>query len=376
MGKALNGKELGKGLTQEKSSLYVARFVDRFGKRQSKRFKKLQEAKQWLADSTYFDEHSNPLFPQYMTVDSWFEYWIEMKKTSVRPGTIDTYTSHYKSSVKPVIGDMKIADIKPLHCQLILNKMAEAGYHNGTIKHVRIVMHVMFEDAKDNDIIMSNPMKKSFKCEIGKPKKVRDALTEEEQKIFLNAIIGHRFETQFRFVLQTGLRVGELIGLKWEDIDFKNKCLTVKRTMSYNYATGDWRVGPPKSQSGRRTIPLTDEAIRLLKEQQEKNNQIKVLPIEYAEYVFIDSDGVVKQGAYYAALDKCICRKTGLRHISMHILRHTFATRCAMGGMPPKTLQTYLGHSTISVTMDFYVHTSRDEVAKELDKVSSLLNAI
>ena len=108
MGKDLHGRELGKGITQEKSGSYVARFVDKFGKRQSKRFKRYQEARKWLADSVYFDESSNPLFPQSMTVDSWFNYWLEMKKNSIRQSTVDTYIARYNNSIKSVIGGMKL----------------------------------------------------------------------------------------------------------------------------------------------------------------------------------------------------------------------------------------------------------------------------
>ncbi len=375
MGRDLKGREIGTGLLQDKSGLYVARFVDKTGKRVTKRFKKLQEAKQWYANTTYEDECSNPLFPRMMNVDAWFDYWIEMKKASVRPGTIDAYTARYNKSIRPVIGNLKVVDVKPMHCQMILNKMNDT-YHNGTIKHTRIVLHNLFEDAKDNDIITSNPMKRSVKCEGGKPKKERIALTEQELKQFYEGIEGHRFEIQYRFILQTGLRIGELIGLKWSDIDIENRCFYVRRTMTYKSSTHSWRTGEPKSQAGRRIVPLTDEAIRLLEMQREKNNALRMIPMEYAEYVFIDKDGLIKQGSYDAALKRNLCWKSGIRLISVHLLRHTFATRCVTGGMSPKILQTVLGHSKIAVTMDYYVHTTNEEVATELEKVSPLLSAI
>ena len=375
MGRDLKGREIGTGLLQEKSGWYVARFVGKNGRRVVKRFQKLQEAKQWYANAKYADESSNPLFPQMMTVDAWFEKWIDMKKASIRPNTIDGYTQRYVKNVKPVIGELKMADVKPMHCQMILNRMNET-YHNGTIKQTRIVIHNLFEDAKDNGIITANPMKRSFKCEGGKPKKEREALTEKELKLFLKGIEGHRLEIQYRFILQTGLRIGELIGLRWSDIDLSNRLIKVQRTMSYKSATHSWRIGEPKSQAGRRTIPLTDEAVRLLKMQREKNKELRVIPIEYADYVFIDEGGPIKQGTYNAALKKTLCGKSGIKPISVHQLRHTFATRCVVGGMSPKILQTVLGHSAIGVTMDYYVHTTRDEVAKELEKVSASLTAI
>ncbi len=375
MGKDLKGKELGKNLSQEKSGLYVARFVDRLGKRQSKRFKKLQEARQWVADSIFLDEHSNPMFPQNMTVDAWFMEWIKLKKASVRLSTIETYTSYYNNSIKAEIGNMKLVEVKPMHCQRILTKMDEKGYHQGTIKHVRIIMYGMFDGARENDIIISNPMKRTLKINMGKPQKIREALSLEDQRKLFRNLLGHKYENQYCFVMQTGLRVGELVGLKWEDIDFKNHTLKVQRTMKYLYAEKKWRSGPPKSQASKRTVPLNDAAIEILKRQKEKNNRLKVIPIEYMDYVFIDESGIIKYTSYDAAIS-WVCKKIGIEPITMHILRHTFATRCVQSGMTPKTLQTILGHSSINVTMDLYVHTTEEEKIREMNRVSRMLNVI
>ena len=375
MGKNLNGNELGKGLTQEKTGLYLARYVDRNGKRQSKRFKKLQEARKWLADSIFLDEHSNPMYPGNMTCNAWFATWIEMKKTSVRPGTIEVYTSYYNNTVKDIIGDMQLSDVKPIQCQMILSKMAERGYHQGTIKHTRIVLYGMFEAARENDIIISNPMKRSLKIEIGKPAKVREALSLEDQKKLFKTLIGHKYENQYCFAMQTGLRVGELVGLKFEDADLKNRTLRIRRTMKYDHTSKEWRSGPPKSAAGNRTIPLTDLAIDILKKQKEQNSKLKVVPLEFREYVFIDESGLIKYGSYDSALG-WVCKKIGIKPITMHNLRHTFATRCVQSGMAPKTLQTILGHSTINVTMDLYVHTTEEEKFREIDKVSEMLKVI
>lgn len=119
MGKDLKGKELGKGISQESTGLYSARFVDRFGKRKHKRFKKLQECRAWIADATYVDEHSDISMPSDMLVDQWFDYWIGIKKKTVRSNTVRNYTERYIKNIKPVIGEMPLSDVKPLHCQKI-----------------------------------------------------------------------------------------------------------------------------------------------------------------------------------------------------------------------------------------------------------------
>ena len=376
MGKDLKGKELGVGITQQKNGLYNAGFVDKLGKRRVKRFKKLQECRKWLDEAKYIDEHSSITEANAMMVDAWFEYWISIKEKTVRPNTVRNYRERYHRNISKVIGKMLLIDVKPIHCQKIFSDMADEGYKTTTIYQTRITLYNMLDFAKENDVIINNPCKKSVKSDMGQPSDKKEALTIDVQRKFLEAARDQSYENQYRFVLQTGLRTGELVGLKWDDIDFKNKTLTISRTMEYRYKVGEWRIGPPKSGSGYRTVPLTDEAIRILKAQKEKNSKIKVIPMEWADQVFLCRKGEpVKNSTYDTALFK-ICDKVGIKRFSMHVLRHTFATRCIEAGMMPKTLQKILGHSNIGITMNLYVHITEDEKHKEIELVAGALKVI
>lgn len=376
MGKDLKGKELGVGISQQKDGLYSARFVDKYGKRRQKRFKKLQECRQWIADASYIDEHSNIAQASDMIVNAWFDYWIEIKRKTVRPNTVRNYTERYNRNIKPVIGKMLLTDVKPLHCQKIFLDMADEGYRTTTIYQSRIALYNMLEFAKENDVIRYNPCKKSVKSDMGKPSDKKEALTISEQKMFLEGATGQSYENQYRFVLQTGLRTGELVALQWRNVDFKKKTLTIDRSMEYRYTVGEWRIGEPKSKSGYRTIPLTEEAIRILKDQKEKNKKIKVIPMEFSEYIFLCRKGTpIKNSTYDTSLFK-ICDKVGMKRFSMHVLRHTFATRCIEAGMKPKTLQMLLGHSNIGITMNLYVHTTEEEKQKEIELVAEALKVV
>lgn len=376
MGKDLKGKELGVGITQQKNGLYNAGFVDKLGKRRVKRFKKLQECRKWLDEAKYIDEHSSITEANAMMVEAWFEYWISIKEKTVRPNTVRNYRERYHRNISKVIGKMLLIDVKPIHCQKIFSDMADEGYKTTTIYQTRIALYNMLDFAKENDVIINNPCKKSVKSDMGQPSDKKEALTIDVQRKFLEAAKDQSYENQYRFVLQTGLRTGELVGLKWDDIDFKNKTLTISRTMEYRYKVGEWRIGPPKSESGYRTVPLTDEAIRILKAQKEKNSKIKVIPMEWADQVFLCRKGEpVKNSTYDTALFK-ICDKVGIKRFSMHVLRHTFATRCIEAGMMPKTLQKILGHSNIGITMNLYVHITEDEKHKEIELVAGALKVI
>lgn len=376
MGKDLKGKEIGDGIYQQPNGTYCARFVDKFGRRKSKRSKKLQEVRQWIADATYIDEHSDLDQATDMIVDAWFDYWISIKKQTVRPNTVRNYSERYERNIKDVIGKKLLTEVKPIHCQTIFPKMAEEGYKTTTIYQTRIALYNMLEFARENDVLITNPCKKSVKSDMGKPSDKKEALTIDVQKKFLEAVVGYSYENQYRFVLQTGLRTGELIGLKWSDIDFENRTMKIERSMEYRYKVGEWRVGPPKSKSGYRTIPLTDEAIRILENQRAKNKKLKLIPIEWNDTVFLCRNGTpVKNSTYDTGLFK-YCDRVGIPHFSMHVLRHTFATRCIEGGMKPKTLQKILGHSNIGITMNLYVHITEDEKHREIDLVADALKVI
>lgn len=374
MGKDLRGKEIGEGIYQQTNGTYCARFVDRFGKRRTKRSKKLQEVKQWLADATYINEHSDIEQATNMMVDAWFEYWIDIKRKTVRPNTVRNYRERYYRNIQKVIGKKLLTEVKPIHCQNIFTKMAEEGYRTSTLYQTRITLYNMLEFARENDVILNNPCKRSVKSNMGKPSQKKEALTVETQKRFLQQAKGQSYENQFRFILQTGLRTGELVGLKWEDVNFENKTLKIERSMEYRYSVGEWRVGEPKSKSGYRTIPLTDEAIRILMAQKKKNMKIKEISIEWVDYIFLSRKGEpVKNSTYDTALFK-ICEKAEIDKFSMHVLRHTFATRCIEGGMIPKTLQKILGHSNIGITMNLYVDITEEQKQKEIDIVACALN--
>ena len=160
--------------------------------------------------------------------------------------------------------------MKPLHCQKIFYDMADQEYHTSAIYQARIALYNMFEYARENEVLCSNPCKKSVKSDMGKPSEKKVALTRDIQKIFLQYAEGQNYENQYRFILQTGLRIGELVGLKWEDVDFKSKTIQIRRSMEYRYSAKEGRIGEPNSKSGYRTIPLTEEAVTILKNKKKR----------------------------------------------------------------------------------------------------------
>lgn len=380
MGKNLKGRECGKGIYQRKDGFYSARFVDRCGNRQEKYFNTLPEARNWLEDAKYHDKHGNTVLPADMTVDTWFEFWIANIVGDLSPNTRRNYRERYTRNIQPVIGNMRLADVKPLHCKLVLNRM-EATYAGSTIRQTYIAMGTMFKSALMNDMIQKHPMDGVRYTKPVRPANDIHFLTVGEQKNFLEVAKRSHNYHQYALILETGLRTGEMIGLTWDAIDWDNRTLTVNKTLEFRHKQQEWRAGPPKTQHSYRTIPLTKRAYDILKEVRAKwesgkksDSLSKTLTyidrrtgaqasLIMADLVFINyrTGEPAKNSSYDTHLYK-LCDEAGIKHFCMHALRHTYATRAIEAGVQPKVLQKMLGHASLSTTMDRYVHVTDDSM--------------
>lgn len=380
MAKNNKGRELGKGLSQRKDGRFSARFVSKSGKRIEKYFDTLPEARNWLEDARYNDKHGNYTVPSRMTVNEWFDYWVRNIIYDLAPNTIRNYTERYIQNVKDVIGDLYVSDVKPLHCKKVLRKMEET-YAGSTIRQTYIMMGTMFKSALMNDIISKHPMDG---VRYSKPVRARHDikfLTIAEQNAFLQVASKSHNYNQYRLVLETGIRTGELIGLTWDNVDWEKRTLTINKTLEYRHKQGYWRAGPPKTLKSYRTIPLTTVAYNILcdiyaNKDLRKQSETLDTTLEYLDR----SDGMKKQlvmkdlifinyrtgepaknSSYDTHLYK-LCDEAGIKRFCMHALRHTYATRAIERGVQPKVLQKLLGHASLQTTMDTYVHVTDDSL--------------
>ena len=382
MGKDLKGKELGRGIVQRKDKNYYARFVTKSGERKNKLFVNLRDAKRWLEEARYEDSHGIlSSHCKEITVDDWFDYWINNIVNDRSHNTRRNYRERYMRNASYLIGGMLINNVKPMHCREIFNRMEESGYAPSTVRQAFETIGTMFKSALANGIITKHPLDT-----LSAPKKIKCAgdinfMTVPEQEKFTEAIKGTSRYYEYTLMLETGLRVGEVIGLTWDNIDFQSRTLTINKSMEYRYSTGEWRAGPPKTIKSYRTIPLTSKAYEILTEVYENSKTRKKSPLlstvisvkdsrsdrtfsfRMSELVFINprTGEPTKNSTYDTHIDR-MCQKAGIKHICMHALRHTYATRAIERGVQPKVLQKLLGHTSIQTTMDKYVHVTDDSL--------------
>lgn len=367
MGKSLKGHELGVGISQQKDGLYVVRYKPIGSKKRvAKRFKDLKKAKEYASNSIVLQQNNF----QDFKIDEVANLWLKEIEKTRKYNTYRNYEKSYRLHVKPFIGNLKLNEVTPLQCNMLFYNQKELS--NGTLSGIKSVLKGIFTYSINFGFTTNNPTT-TVKCNVSvaTDKKSAKFLTKEEQAIFIKTIKNTVYENEFALILNTGLRIGEVIALKWCDIDFKNRTLTVQRT-AYKKIGAHTQTNEPKTTKGYRKIPLTDEAVAVLRRQREKT---KVTPFENQEYVFLSRNGTLMcVDNYNVWLRKNV--QPIIPEIGCHTLRHTFATRCIEGGMQPKTLQKLLGHSKVEITMNLYVHVTDDTKREELRKVENLLKVM
>lgn len=366
VGKSLNGKELGRGITQRKDGLYQGRFVNRFGKKQTIYAPTLNEVRQKLRNAQYEDEKALNVVTKDMTLDEWYLVWMNTCKKNCRDSTKESYATYYRR-IQKALGWRKLTSLNLIIMQQAINELVS----DNARKNSKKILVDMLEKAIDADLIVKNTAKKINSVITKEEKSERRVLSEKEEVLFLEYAEQSFYYNLYVVALNTGLRIGELMGLTWNDVDLKKKVLNIRHTLCYFRKDGKYihELHDTKTKNGRRTIPLTQRAYDALKSQRVKKMGMllkgKVAPEGFEDLVFVTRNNRPTQ--QFLVNDSILLivkriQKTNpeFEEFSSHSFRHTFATRAIENGMQPKTLQKLLGHGSLQMTMDLYCHVTED----------------
>lgn len=385
MGKDNNGKELGKGIRQNKNGRYEARYIDRFGNRRSIYGTSKVEIRNKLAEVLKEDENRKTV-KKRMTVKQWYKGWMEIYKIPViRPNTRRHYEHIFNTLILPELGDMYVDEVRQMHVKGLVNILDEKGYQWETQNKVRILIMDMFNIAIENDYALKNPVK-GVRLAKNKPND-RVVLSVEQQKDFFECSAGTFYDNLFVMAVNTGLRPGEICALEEADLDFDNHIILVTKTLLYQKLAGDegkeFHIGPPKTESSVRKVPMNPVCEEALKKQLRLKRVLArkyVKEDEYKNLLFVTKFNtpicaVVLNDAIKRIVNEINLQRDGIELFPMfsaHTFRHTFATRCIEAGILPKTVQKYLGHATLQMTMDLYVHVTEEFKKEEIKKLDSI----
>ncbi|MBR5129222.1 MAG: site-specific integrase [Firmicutes bacterium] len=330
----------------------------------------VKETQTKMTELKYKLEHGVFVEKSKLTLDQWFDTWIEeYKKNQVKIGTYTNYKNYYRCMLKERLGSRYIADIRGEHIQKLYNDYVKEDYSLTAIKSTAIILNGCFKQAVKNGLIEKNPVLNT-ELPRRKEKKVKEAMTKEQQTLFMEYAKDSYLYNLFAIMLRTGMRIGELQALKYSDINRKNNVIEVRRTLKYIVGIG-YLEDTPKTRTSKRDIPLTTATLQLF-ENQKKQWSRKIGNIN--GYIFTNEKGEpLSRDKVQGEIDRIVkrIRKDGyeFNHISPHIFRHTFATRAIEAGMQPQVLKTIMGHSSLAMTMDLYSHVMEDVKVNEMEKI-------
>lgn len=319
-----------------------------------------------------------------LTLEQWYYTWLfDYRKKDLKPKSFEKYEGIYRNYIKDTsIGKIKLKDLRATHLQQYYNKLLDIDKKAiSTIKGLNARLKPCLTEAEKQGYIQKNYCKMVTLPKENKVKEIK-VLTPEQQQSFIAAINGHELEMLFLVALSTGLRLGEILGLKWCDIDFNSGNLTVNRTLQR--VTEISRDGNreskvieqlPKTKNSIRTVPIPKNILSKLKDHklEQSKNRLKLGELYFNnDYVFCNNLGYPIDDKRPARNLKSILTKINIDPIKFHGLRHTYATRLFEANVPPKTVQVLMGHYDISITMDIYTHVMEDTKLEAVDKLNDI----
>lgn len=306
-----------------------------------------------------------------MKLEEWMNIWInDFAYPNIKKRTYNCYKAILDNHIIPFIGNVEMEDVShTLIQQFIILKLKKGnmitgeGLASNSINSIITVLKSAFACAVTSDIILKNPLS-SVKRIKNNEKKI-EAFTMKEQRIIEEAVASSKSINLYGIVicLYTGLRIGELLGLTWDDINFRSKTIRVSKTLyQAKNEEGRWvnYMDTPKTRNSLRIIPVSQKIMDILKLL--KNSRT-------CEYV-IETNGHATSVRTYQSKFGTLLKRSGVRVLGFHSLRHTFATRAIESGADIKTLSEIMGHKNAVITLNRYVHSRLDIKRKALDRLT------
>lgn len=298
--------------------------------------------------------------PEAITFGEWTALWLERKAKEVRPKTIHAYRQDIAPMLRE-IGHLRLQALRPHHIRAALDRLLEAGLSRRAVREALMLTRGILKEALKVDLIPRNPAE-AVEVRLPKATPAAKVLLPEQVPVFLAAAQEERLYPAFYLILTTGLRRGEVCGLKWEDVDLEGWTLRVRGNRTT--LSGKVLESLPKTERGLRTVHLSQDAVAVLREWktlQEEERKRAGDAWEETGYVFTNPLGLPIHPETLNRVLRRICDRAGLPRVRVHDLRHTHATLLLRRGVPVEVVSEKLGHSTPAFTLSQYRHVLPEE---------------
>lgn len=397
MGKDLNGKELGKGLSQRKDGRYEARAVINGVKIDIYDMNLTALKKAFEIEKAKVLRDEKNIRPN-VTFGEWYAEWFEKCKSPQLKSDVSrkTYDRKVRNTYCKILHDKKMEDISQMHMQGATAELIESGYTDRSIKEALGIVYECMEIAIVNHIISTNPCV-GIKIQNANIRRERRVMKMWEQELFLEEVKNRYYYEAYKILLLTGMRIGEFSGLQWRDVDFENKVININRSMTTAYIDGKKveELTTPKTANSYRAIPFFGETEECFRDWKKKQDMYKkklgdrwrarpelgdlvftsTVGSPVTRYVIVHDINKVVQNINLKEISKAFRENREpvlFEHLHPHAFRHTFATRCFEKGLDPLFVQSIMGHANYSTTVS-YTHVLEDLRQREVAKVGNFL---
>lgn len=343
-----------------------------------------RQAEQKLRDVLTSIANGGYVEPDNMTLAQFLEKWLaDYAKTSVGAKTYERYSEIVRQHIIPNLGALPLRKLRPLHIQEYYTKALKSGRLNGkgglsarSVLHIHRLLHRAFVQAAKWQLLTTNPVDCVEPPKVRRPEMV--TVTAEQISQLLQAAQGTVFYAPVALAATTGMRRGEILALRWEDVDFERSAIRISRSLGQTKAGIFFKE--PKTPESRRTIAVSRYTLNILeKHKEDQRSEKSAMGTAYQDQGLVCAmpDGSPISPQYVSDNFRWVVKRAGLPHMTFHGLRHSQATILIASGVPVKVVSEMLGHSNTSITQDLYTHvlpTMQRQAADTLDRLLSAAN--
>ena len=360
--------------------LYLGRGPD--GKKQQKwvgGFRTRREAEAALTEALERVRTATWADPGRQTVGDYLEDWLTAVRPSLRSSTATSYEHTLRKWVIPRIGHLRLGALTSAKLSALYGELLKSGRHDGksglstrSVAYThRIVTHAL-KDAISWGLLTRNPATHVDPPRVARPE--MKVWTQKEVQRFLASVADDRLYALWTVLLATGLRRGEALGLRWDDVDLDRRRLSIQRAVTV--VDYEIVVSEPKTARGRRSVsidPTTAAVLAAHRKRQLEESMAWGPAWQDSGYVFTTEDGRVLHPQRVTQVFKRLANEAGLPPIRLHDLRHTAATLALTAGIHPKVVSERLGHATVGITLDTYSHVGEGLQEEAAARVAGLI---
>jgi integrase len=376
--KSRRGKNEGT-IAKRKDGRWAARITTGYldGKQQRRWLygKTREEVARKLSQALINQQQGLPHTDGRVSLSDFMETWlVDIAKPSLRPSTYVRYEQIFQQHLKPRLGHMRLAKLTPHDVQKLLNVKLEEGLAAASVRQIHAVLRSALKWALKQQLILRNVA--TLVSPPSVPKAKVESLGVEESRRFIEATRGNRLEAFWILALATGLRNGEIRGIRWSDLDLEAEPKTLRVSAALQRIDGKLQLVEPKSNSGYRTIALPTFAVSALAAHRTRQLEQRLKAgskWQESGYVFTTRRGTPLDSSNVSRYYKRVLEKAGIPAHRFHDLRHTCATLLGLQGADARTIMEILGHSQISLTMNTYTHVLNQQKRAAAEKLNDLL---